>query len=241
MYNWGGVMYKIAICDDENIIAKYNEKIVKEVLCRNNIHYEIDVFSKVIDLINKFEEDKNKYDLLLLDILLDEDNGVELGRKLRKMGVKSSIIFITTSVEFAIEGYDVEAIKYIIKPISCESIENVILRDYRSNRKFCLIKNKSETVAIKLSDIYYIESMNKDFVIHYKDSSNVYSGKLSDIKEKVGNMDFVQVHRCYLINLRYINEIKRNEIVLKNKKIIPLSKSRYKEIQMQFMEWISMH
>lgn len=234
-------MYKIAICDDESLIAKYNEDVVKKILNKNNIPHEIDVYNNMNDLIHEFKKDKNKYSLLLLDILLGEDNGIDLSRKLRKMGVKASIIFVTSSVEFAIDGYDVEAIKYIIKPINSSDLESVILKDYRNRQQFCLLKVKSEKVAIRLSDIYYIESMNKDFVIHYKDSKNIYPGKLSYIKEKVGEVDFVQVHRCYLINLRYVNEIKRNEVVLKNNEVVPLSKSRYKETQMQFMEWISMH
>lgn len=234
-------MYKIAICDDESLIAKYNEDVVKKILNKNNIPYEIDVYNNMNDLIHEFKKDKNKYSLLLLDILLGKDNGIDLSRKLRKMGVKASIIFVTSSVEFAIDGYDVEAIKYIIKPINSSDLESVILKDYRNRQQFCLLEVKSEKVAIRLSDIYYIESMNKDFVIHYKDSKNIYPGKLSYIKEKVGEVDFVQVHRCYLINLRYVNEIKRNEVVLKNNEVVPLSKSRYKETQMQFMEWISMH
>ncbi|NVN94141.1 MAG: response regulator transcription factor [Bacteroidetes bacterium] len=184
--------------------------------------------------------DKNDIQLLFIDINMPDINGMEFVKSLAN---KPFIVFTTAYSEYAVEGFQVNAIDYLLKPITfsnflkaankvknlIELTENIQKETVRTTANHLFVKSEYKLIRIELDDIKYIESQHEYIKIHLVNTSPVMTQlSLKSIEEQLPSERFMRIHRSFIINLAKISVIERNRIVFDNKVYIPIS-DQYKE------------
>ena len=230
-------MYQVALCEDEQIYAHAQEKICREVLEKLNIEHSISVFESGADFWDSFSKGV-RYDFILLDIVMEGTNGMELARKIREHDSEAAIVFITANPEFALQGYDVNALHYLMKPLRKEVLEKLIASDYerRFQCNYFIVKSGAQNLRIPVRDIICFETVDRRVLITLKDGTADYSGKLSEIAEGLPDEMFMRCHIGYIVNLKNIEKLARTEAIAANGKIIPVSRSYSSAIQKAFLK-----
>ena len=227
----------IAICDDEPKELENIASIVKDWGKYSGHVCELKTFSSAETFLFAYEEDKT-YDILLLDVEMGEMSGIALAKKLRKEENQAEIIFITSHFEFCGEGYEVDALHYLIKPISEQKLHMVLnkaVEKLQIEPPSVVIICEGETVKLYENEIFYVESLLHYISIHTKDKEYKIKENLSTFAKKLSD-DFYQTHRSYLVSLKKIVKISRSAVCLKDKTEIPLSRGKYDDINRAFIE-----
>ena len=151
---------RIAICDDEEKYRIQLRTILDKLLI--NTDDDIETFSDGNILTDKFQ--KEPFDLVFLDIEMPAVDGITLAKKLRAYSEKVFIVFLTGHVEYAIEGYEVNALRYLTKPVDIDKLKDVLnfVREKLGSTRQIMIKEDGEEIVINVSDVVYIESMNQN-------------------------------------------------------------------------------
>ena len=228
--------YRIAICDDEQNQIEYITSIVTSWSNHKGHSCEIRTFASAEAFLFEYEEDK-AYDILLLDLEMKSMNGIELAKRIRKDNNRAEIIFITSHFEFVGEGYEVDALHYLIKPISVEKLTQVLTKAAEKlsvEPPSVVISCEGETVKLYESDILYVESFLHYIVIHTKDNEYKIKENISVFENKVSDV-FYRIHRSYLVSLKYITRISRTSVNIGNTEL-PLSRGKYDNINRAFIE-----
>lgn len=228
--------YRIAICDDEQNQIEYITSIVASWSAHEGHGCEIRTFASAEAFLFEYEEDK-AYDTLLLDVEMKNMNGIELAKRIRKDNNRAEIIFITSHFEFVGEGYEVDALHYLIKPISVEKLTQVLTKAAEKlsvEPPSVVISCEGETVKLYESDILYVESFLHYIVIHTKDNEYKIKENISVFENKVSDV-FYRIHRSYLVSLKYITRISRTSVNIGNTEL-PLSRGKYDNINRAFIE-----
>lgn len=228
--------YRIAICDDEQNQIEYITSIVTSWSNHKGHSCEIRTFASAEAFLFEYEEDK-AYDILLLDVAMKNMNGIELAKRIRKDNNRAEIIFITSHFEFVGEGYEVDALHYLIKPISVEKFTQVLTKAAEKlsvEPPSVVISCEGETVKLYESDILYVESFLHYIVIHTKDNEYKIKENISVFENKVSDV-FYRIHRSYLVSLKYITRISRTSVNIGNTEL-PLSRGKYDNINRAFIE-----
>lgn len=228
--------YRIAICDDEQNQIEYITSIVASWSAHEGHGCEIRTFASTEAFLFEYEEDK-AYDILLLDVEMKNINGIELAKRIRKDNNRAEIIFITSHFEFVGEGYEVDALHYLIKPISAEKLTQVLTKAAEKisvEPPSVVISCEGETVKLYEADIRYVESFLHYIVIHTKDKEYKIRENISVFENRVSD-DFYRIHRSYLVSLKHITRISRTSVNIGNTEL-PLSRGKYDDINRAFIQ-----
>lgn len=210
----------------------------------------IEEFESPLDTLNFLE--KNKIDVVFLDINMPDMNGINLGKIISKIYPEIKIIFITAYKDYAVDAFEVKAFDYLLKPYSEERIRNLLKSlvstksvDNILNRNTSLKKitiNMDEKIyVLSLSDVDYIEANEKETLIFANKKRYVSKIKISKWEEMLEGYNFYRCHRSYIVNLDKIVEIEQwfNSswiIKLKNySSTIPVSRNNIKELKELFL------
>lgn len=211
------MQYKIAICDDEPLhIDKIRSILLDE---------ETDNYTKPVNLLNAITAGK-RYDVLFLDIMMPEIDGISLARELRELDEDMLIVFITSKIEFMQTGYEVKAFRYLLKdqidtglPKIWKDIEKELLN--RADTYFTY-EFERKTYRYPCRDILYLESNLRRIILHTNRDTAALYGKLDDLAIKYPM--FVRVHKSFLVNRRHIRSISAGMVVLSNGDVLPISR-----------------
>lgn len=229
----------IAICDDEKVQVELLEKYVKSWAEKNNVIANIEAFYSGEAFEFSWSMDK-KYDILLLDIEMAELNGVELAKKIRKEDDLLNIIFITAIPDYIGEGYNVDAINYLLKPISeirlYECLDKA-MEKMPKEEKAILIDVEGEIVRIKQDNIIYIEAFSHYIDVNTIDEKYSTRKNIGVIERELEEISFIRCHRSYIVGLRHIKKIGKTNIELDNGDIIPVSRREYSNTNKAFIRY----
>jgi len=231
---------KIAICDDEEIIIRNTAAMIKSLLADSNM-CSITSFSSGEELPRKHCTEK--YDIVFLDIEMNGMSGMETAREIRKFDSKVIIVFLTNYPEFAVEGYEVDAYRYLVKnqpEYVFEKQFKSIFEEYFQKYKLFEISGKSTKSYIYLKDICSFEILNKRISVHTLTDTLDFFGKLSDIEKQLKNDRlFVKLHKSFLINISHITAICVTDIIMANGQKVPLSRNYKKQIIDNYVSYMT--
>lgn len=172
---------------------------------------------------------------------MDGMTGIELARSLREKGNRVSIIFVTACEDYLSEGYGVQPIHFLLKPVRREALASAIHTDLKLNYipKTVVVHIGNKLVHLSFSDIRYVESYNHSIVIHQSTCNSTYYFSLSDFEKQLPAGQFARCHNSYLVNLNEVREIGRTELSLQSGETLPVGRAYYKAFQSAFVRYIN--
>lgn len=230
-------MYKVALCEDEKIFSDAQKKICCSILERLYIEYEISVFDNSAELLKVLWEENRQYDLLLLDIVMEGMDGMTLARRIRESDKDATIIFITSNHEYALQGYDVNALHYLMKPVDGNMLERLIESDYkrRFSIQVIILESAAGKQRIAIKSIVCLETVGRRVEVTLTSGKVYYSGKLTSLLNELPKDKFVRCHQAFAINMANILELTRQDAIAANGKRIPVSRTFAKNVQKAFV------
>ena len=231
---------KIAICDDNTHEAAMLSELIKTWSEANGHSAASRSFPSAESFLFEFEENRN-FDILLLDIEMGKMNGVELARELRKRKSNIEIIFVTTHREFYGEGYEVDALHYLIKPVPKDKLFAVLSKAAEKISAVpspLVISSGGETLRINRDEILYAEAFLHYIALHTENGEYRIKESFGGFENKLGQ-DFFRCHRSYIVSLRAIAKISRSSVILSNGQELPLSRGKYDDINRAYIRMFS--
>lgn len=229
---------KIGICDDEVHFQKVLRKKLESYY--GVLDVEIEAFSSGSDFMNRFQKYPMEFQMIFMDIEMPGLNGIETSKQIREINGSVPIVFLTSHTELAMEGYEVDAFRFLDKPLQDEKLIKT-LRDFDHLR---LLDTKIElqdgerTLWINWTEIQYVQSENVYIHIHLEDSRFLIRKKLSDLEKDMPKQRFYQPHRSFLINLGFVKSFDGKKILMKNGNEIPLSRGKRNEFKTAMMNYL---
>lgn len=229
-------MYRICLCEDNQIQAEIIKDMLSEykykdsIIC--NYHFNAADLLKSIDA-------GNSYDIYLLDLLMPGCSGMELAKKLRANNDNGIIIFITSSSDFAVESYDVNAFYYMLKPVIRDKFYEILdnaINTLKSSENIINIKTSSGIKNIEPHNICYITNVNRCLVFHLHNNSTIASltirKSFSESVEELNLTDsFIMCGAGLIINTALIDVVGNNSVIFKNGMLVYPSKSGLKSLK----------
>lgn len=231
-------MLKIAICDDDMECTCKMKKMISKTASENGLQLDMDVCSDGSTLI-----EKNKvvpYDVIFLEIKMKKMDGLKIARAIRESNESAYLIFVTRHSEYAIEAYEVQPFRFLLKPIDEEVVKACFLKACEklgSGLSYFEYKFNKVYYKVPIKDIVYFQSHKRVIQIHLADGSvEFYYDKLGVVEEKMKQCkaDFWRIHRSFLVNARYIRKKEYDKVVLSNGMEHLISEDRRKEINRQY-------
>lgn len=208
-------MVKIAIVDDEKTereqLTTYFQKL------SNAISEELDIvtFESGESLLEAYDPN---LDIICLDIQMKGEDGIEIAKQIRTMDSRVTLVFVTNMAQMAVEGYSVRALDFIIKPVQYSAfllkMQSIIKGIAHTKSKTIVINYLDAWIKISTDDLYYVEV--EGHYISYHTTQGVYRQKasLKDIEDNLKDASFKRCNNCYLINLRYVNAVRKDETLV---------------------------
>ncbi len=218
---------KLVICDDNPADIDYITGLVGEWRRQTGAGVEILSFPSAEALLFAWEENRDM-DILLLDIEMGEISGMKLARHLRRAGAAMQIVFITGYMDYIAEGYDVEALHYLLKPVTGERLGQVLdraLERIRTREHMLWLTLQDGVVRLSVYEIRYLEVMRNYTTVHGAEDYSV-KRSLNDLERELDG-GFYRIHRSFIVNLRFVKRITRTEVILKDGTALPLSRKHY--------------
>ncbi len=227
----------ISICDDDEKQAGHLKELLNEWSEGRGVYVEISAYGSAEQFLFCCED--SPCELLLLDIEMGKMDGLSMAKLLRSKGNIQPIIFITGFPEYISEGYDVEALHYLIKPVDREKLFRVLDRflEKRAAPEELIIETDKGVSHISAERIIYAEALGKRTRLCLSDGTYI------ECKMSLGEFSgknpkgFVSCHRSYSVNLRFVRSIGKNLIITDNNAEIPMSRKLYKELNRKFIEY----
>ncbi len=237
-------MLRIAICDDEVVFRKNIKRYIERYLTYKKIEFEIDTYNSGKSFLGLGIEMVD-YSIVFLDINMDEIDGISIAKKIREYSSEVYIVFVTAYIDYSLEGYKVEATRYLLK-------SNVNFDDLIYECLDTILKKMSYTVQKKkfkfnecekevfINRILYVESKLHKLEFHVMENkSAVYTqySTLNILEKEMQGFNFLRIHQSFLVNLQHIENVKNYKVLLSNKQELGIAKARYKEVKQRFITY----
>ena len=236
-------MIKIIICDDNKIfLSKIQEKIKFEIAIGKfgDIEYDISVFSSVNAAMNYCIEQNP--DIAFLDIDMPESSGFDIADTIHNQNSNAIVIFVTDYDNYVYNSFKHKPFRFIRKEYVNNELPEALgsaLNDLLSQQQFIILGNKDFNKKIFAADIVYFES-KKNYVeiVCFDGNKYTHRSTMSSLESKFVPYFFIKVHAAYIVNMRYIQKIDKNEIELCNGKKINISQKNYSQVHKAFAEYL---
>lgn len=231
-------MRKIAICDDQKEIAEYINTTC-EIFYSTKGGVELTIFHQGEDIINTHKH----FDIIFMDVELDNMSGIEAGLAIRKTDRNVIIIIISGNEQHKMNAYPLHVYDFLDKPLSQAQIIKTLteVEEQCSNKKdrfFTTIKIRGNYIKIDVQDILYFEYIDRKIKVYTQTSSYVFNGNISNQAESMKCLGFGVSHAAYIVNFFHIKTIKCNEVILENGIVVPLSRYKAKDFKDAYSKYI---
>ncbi|MBO5071225.1 MAG: response regulator transcription factor [Roseburia sp.] len=208
-------MYHIAIVEDDAGFAAQLQIFFNQYQKENDVPFKISVFHDGAEIL---EDYRPLYDLILLDIEMPKVNGMEAAGQIRRMDSDVVLVFITNMATYAIRGYEVGALDFIMKPVTYYTftmkLTRALKRVKQRDRQQILLTLPDGVKKLETGQIYYVEVQNR--LLHYytKDGEYVVRGTMASAEEMLAPYSFVKCNHWYMVNLKHVSEVRNNTAIV---------------------------
>ena len=236
-------MIRIALCDDESKILDEVSQYINKYAYKKNIQsLEIFPFDSAKSLKNALDDDKS-FDIFVLDVYIGKEMGTALAKNIRRRGIDSPIIFLTTSVEHAPQGYETGTLRYLIKPLDpkkfYEALDAAFLQAEKVNERLIKFKTENGIETINANHIMYSEAHDhyQYVVLNDHRQIKVRATVTELLTTLMRNDGFVRVGSAYIVNLRNVKNVSTYKVELYNDMSIPIPRGKHTEIKKAFWDY----
>jgi DNA-binding LytR/AlgR family response regulator len=226
----GEHMIKVAVVEDDVAYQQQLLEYLERYEAEQGEHFQTVVFSDGDEIVENYRAD---YDLILMDIQMQFMDGMQAAEQIRKRDKDVIIIFITNLSSYAMRGYQVDALDYVLKPITyfafSERIDRALSRRRNRMTAYLSIPVKGGIRRIDVSDIVYIEVHDHDLIYHMTHETFETRGSMKAAEEMLESYPFFRCNKFYLVNLQYVEAVSGSEVLLK-RETLTVSRAKRKEL-----------
>jgi len=220
-------MLRIALCDDERSELDRLKKLIEDFFAKRGEPFAVSAFSSGQDLLAGLDAG---YDVIFLDVYIGLDNGMDVARRIRERDRSCAIIFATNSKAHAVRGYGVQALQYLIKPVTASALSEALelaLEELSSRVKRAVqLQNRQGAFRVTLDDLVFAESSARILTVHTRAQGELTCyQKLDDLEGSCPESRFFRCHKSYLVNLDYVQAVANGKFLLADGREIPISVS----------------
>ena len=236
-------MIRIALCDDQQqVLDEVSYYIDKYSKVKNNHRYEVFCFDSAAALTNALEDEKN-FDIYILDIYIGDEIGTELAKSIRKRGIESPVVFLTTSLEHAPQSFETGTLRYLLKPLNpeklYEAMDAAIIMVEKMNERMVKFKTENGVESVAVNKVICSESYGHYQYISLKNGETIrVRNTVAELFATLGRYGgFARVGSSCIINLRHVKNLSSTEVLMYNGAKIQIPRGRYNEIKNAFWDF----
>ncbi len=237
-------MFRIAICDDEIFFAEELKEIIYSYMMEKGYVFEIDTYSSGEALVEMGIE-VVKYTAVFLDINMEKLDGIKAAEKIREVSREVFIVFVTAYVTYSLEGYRLNAVRYLLKsnanfPGTVNECMDAIMERLNYSVAKIVFGFKEGTKEVSLERLLYIESNLHKLEFHImEDDIKIYTmyETLNTLEDRLSADEFIRIHQSFLVNIKFIKNVVRYKVVLTNGIELIIPKARYTYVKEQFISY----
>ncbi len=208
-------MYHIAIVEDEAEFSAQLQEYLKKYQEENDVRFKVSVFSDGAEILEDYQQ---LYDIILLDIEMPRVNGMDAAEQIRKMDSDVTLMFITNMASYAIRGYEVGALDFVMKPINYYTfsmkLTRVLKRTKQKELQQILLTLSDGVKKIGVNQIYYVEVQNRMLHYHTDEGEYVVRGTMQSVEQMLLPYPFIRCNHWYIVNLKHVSEVRKNTAVV---------------------------
>lgn len=226
--------FSVAVCDDEADIRKELIALAADYFAHADIDGHFTEFADGESLIAAYEHGTANFQIVLLDIKMQDLNGISTAKTLRVYDPDALIVFVTSSAEYVFRGYEVKAFRYVLKTELSHAFRKILeecVEELCAATQTYTFRAGTQDIAVRLADILYFESNRRQITLYTRQGSYTYYGKLDTVEDTLCRQDFVRCHQSFLVNAKEIRIVKADSLTMLNGESLPVSKSRREAVR----------
>ena len=229
---------RIAVCDDEIAFCEDLQRKIEQYY--QSMDILVCVFDNPRKLLAYIEEKTDYFQAVFLDIEMPQMDGMTLAGKLKQLNENIDILFLTSHVEQMEEGYEVNAFRFLTKPVQQEKLNRALkaLEEKQTKRRQISIKQDGETYLLPENDIICVQAENVYLHVYTKEQKFLVREKIKNMEAQLSRHNFIRVHRSYIVSLEAVVSYGKNGIKLKNGMLVPVSRKQYEVFQAGILEYM---
>ena len=225
------LMLPVAIVEDDRKYSKLLEGYLERYSAENDVKFKVDVFDDGLKFIMGYDGDGG-YNIVFMDVEMPRLDGIKTSRKLRATDKNVSLIFVTNMAKYAVSGYEVDALDFMVKPVDYFNfslkLEKAVRIQSKLSSDVILVGVGGGFTKLKTSDIQYVES-SLHFVIYHTETEQIKSrASMKDTEKKLEGMNFARCNNAYLVNLACVKKVTGDEVVMDDGQTLSISRSKKK-------------
>ena len=232
-------MISIAIAEDEAAAAGKLRGYIERYGAEHGIDFSVTRFDDGMQMLQGY---RPEYDIAFLDVEMPMMDGMTLARKLRETDRVVTIIFVTNMKQYAVNGYEVGALDFIVKPVGYYDFAMKMARAVdavNSRKEIDLTVYTGQSYGrISSRDLEYVEVTGHTLLYHTAGAVIKGLGTLGETEEKLSGVPFLRCNNCYLVNPRYIREVRSGSLIMRSGAELAISRPRKKEFMARLAEWL---
>lgn len=241
-------MLTIAVCDDQEMDLKILELHLKEYRRQNRCGpFQVDWFTSSAELVERLREGR-RYDLFILDMMMPEYNGVEVGRTIRADGLDGAIIYITATADFALDAIGVHPEQYLLKPLDPEALyqalDAVVGRRQGRARQCLALKTREGIEQLPYGEIVCVEHAGRVMRVHTaagdpRESVYLRSSFETLVQPVLQRPGFLMTHKSYVVNLAHVRALQASSCLTDTGLEVPVSRRNAAEVRQRYLRFLA--
>lgn len=208
-------MYHIAIVEDENSFATQLQEYLAKYEVENDVRFKVTFFSDGSEILEEYQP---LYDIIMLDIEMPKVNGMEAAEQIRAQDGNVTLMFITNMASYAIRGYEVGALDFVMKPINYYTfsmkLTRVLKRTKQKAQQDILLTLPDGVKKLNVQQIYYVEVQNRMLYYHTEEGIFAMRGTMQSVEQMLAPYTFAKCNHWYIVNLKHVSEVRKNTAVV---------------------------
>lgn len=231
----------IFLCEDNEEHLKRLAEIMRLVAAEKGWEISLTTFLTADDMVKMLQQERENNmihpDVIFADIEMPGMNGIELGKQMSRIFPDCYFIFTTAFEEYAIQGYEARAYRYLLKPITAQSVSQTLeqIVSEKERNKGLLLKDQGMEVIVPLKDIVYISAEDKYTIFHSREASYFDKISLKECENLLCQYGFYRIHRKYMINMKHHKKVGKGVVVVSGGAELPISRDREDAYRKYFM------
>ena len=237
-------MFRIAVCDDEEYFRIREKKLIGNYMDKQGYSCLVDSYPSGKEMLNAIGESL-QYDIIFLDVSMEEMDGIETARRIRRITEEVDIVFVSAYITYALDGYKVNAIRYLLKEENglgsalkeCLDVVTARIAQRKTEYEITFLNGKK---SVPVDTVLYVESRLHKVMFFVMENETIKEyckyGKLDSVQGELEQYGFCRVHQSYLVNMKYVKNVERYEASLENGMTINISKRYYKDAEREYIK-----